>query len=165
MVSVQTNVTDWYLVADWDARPESADVIAARLVETSAAIKVALPVFDGIWTFHDRNIDSADERSWSGLVASSPYEVDGVAEPARGFTLSLASAIPGGSMLHASVTAGAAFQTIINKPNEFVLDFRARRFGEAVEIDLPIPADERFRDLGLRIKDIWDASDLRVEFD
>ncbi len=67
-------------------------------------------------------------------------------------------------MLHASVTAGAAFQTIINKPNEFVVHFRGRRFGEAVEIDLPIPADERFRDLGMKIKDIWGASDVRVEF-
>jgi len=161
---VKTDVTDWYLVADWDARPESADVIAARLVDASAAIEVALPVFDGIWTVKDLNVDSADERSWSGLVGSSPYKVDGVAEPARGFTLSLASVISGGSMLHASVTAGAALQTIINKPNEFVLDFRARHFGEAVEIDLPIPADERFRDLGMRIKSIWDASDLRVEF-
>ncbi|MCS5514226.1 hypothetical protein NY537_15920 [Curtobacterium flaccumfaciens pv. betae] len=161
---MKTNVTDWYLVADWDARPESANVIAARLVDTSAAIKVALPVFDGIWTVNDQNVDSADERSWSGLVSSSPYKVDGVAEPARGFTLSLASVISGGSMLHASVTAGAAFQTIINRPNEFVVDFRGRRFGEAVEIDLPIPADERFRDLGMRIKDIWGASDVRVEF-
>ncbi|MFL0360650.1 hypothetical protein [Curtobacterium flaccumfaciens] len=161
---MKTNVTDWYLVADWDARPESANVIAARLVDTSAAIKVALPVFDGIWTVNDQNVDSADERSWSGLVGSSPYKVDGVAEPARGFTLSLASVISGGSMLHASVTAGAAFQTIINRPNEFVVDFRGRRFGEAVEIDLPIPADERFRDLGMRIKDIWGASDVRVEF-
>ena len=161
---MKTNVTDWYLVADWDARPESANVIAARLVDTSAAIKVALPVFDGIWTVNDQNVDSADERSWSGLVGSSLYKVDGVAEPARGFTLSLASVISGGSMLHASVTAGAAFQTIINRPNEFVVDFRGRRFGEAVEIDLPIPADERFRDLGMRIKSIWDASDLRVEF-
>ncbi|PZE90300.1 hypothetical protein DEJ00_09825 [Curtobacterium sp. MCLR17_039] len=161
---MKTDVTDWYLVADWDARPESADVIAARLVDASAAIEVALPVFDGIWTVKDLNVDSADERSWSGLVGSSPYKVDGVAEPARGFTLSLASVISGGSMLHASVTAGAALQTIINKPNEFVLDFRARHFGEAVEIDLPIPADERFRDLGMRIKSIWDASDLRVEF-
>ena len=161
---MKTNVTDWYLVADWDARPESANVIAARLVDTSAAIKVALPVFDGIWTVNDQNVDSADERSWSGLVVSSPYKVDGVAEPARGFTLSLASVISGGSMLHASVTAGAAFQTIINKPNEFVVDFRGRRFGEAVEIDLPISADERFRDLGMRIKDIWGASDVRVEF-
>jgi hypothetical protein len=161
---VKTNVTDWYLVADWDARPESANVIAARLVDTSAAIKVALPVFDGIWTVNDQNVDSADERSWSGLVGSSPYKVDGVAEPARGFTLSLASVISGGSMLHASVTAGAAFQTIINRPNEFVVDFRGRRFGEAVEIDLPIPADERIRDLGMRIKDIWGASDVRVEF-
>ena len=161
---METNVTDWYLVADWDARPESANVIAARLVDTSAAIKVALPVFDGIWTVNDQNVDSADERSWSGLVSSSPYKVDGVAEPARGFTLSLASVISGGSMLHASVTAGAAFQTIINRPNEFVVDFRGRRFGEAVEIDLPIPADERFRDLGMRIKDIWGASDVRVEF-
>ncbi|MGN7221560.1 hypothetical protein ACTHQN_01750 [Curtobacterium flaccumfaciens] len=161
---MKTDVTDWYLVADWDARPESADVIAARLVDASAAIEVALPVFDGIWTVKDQNVDSADERSWSGLVGSSLYKVDGVAEPARGFTLSLASVISGGSMLHASVTAGAAFQTIINKPNEFVLDFRARHFGEAVEIDLPIPADERFRDLGMRIKNIWDASDLRVEF-
>jgi len=161
---VKTNVTDWYLVADWDARPESANVIAARLVDTSAAIKVALPVFDGIWTVNDQNVDSADERSWSGLVGSSPYKVDGVAEPARGFTLSLASVISGGSMLHASVTAGAAFQTIINRPNEFVVDFRGRRFGEAVEIDLPIPADERFRDLGMRIKDIWGALDVRVEF-
>lgn len=161
---MKTNVTDWYLVADWDARPESANVIAARLVDTSAAIKVALPVFDGIWTVNDQNVDSADERSWSGLVGSSPYKVDGVAEPARGFTLSLASVISGGSLLHASVTAGAAFQTIINKPNEFVVDFRGRRFGEAVEIDLPIPADERFRDLGMKIKDIWGASDVRVEF-
>ncbi|WP_434770741.1 hypothetical protein [Curtobacterium flaccumfaciens] len=161
---MKTNVTDWYLVADWDARPESANVIAARLVDTSAAIKVALPVFDGIWTVNDQNVDSADERSWSGLVGSSPYKVDGVAEPARGFTLSLASVISGGSMLHASVTAGAAFQTIINKPNEFVVHFRGRRFGEAVEIDLPIPADERFRDLGMKIKDIWGASDVRVEF-
>lgn len=161
---MKTDVTDWYLVADWDARPESADVIAARLVDASAAIEVALPVFDGIWTVKDLNVDSADERSWSGLIGSSPYKVDGVAEPARGFTLSLASVISGGSMLHASVTAGAALQTIINKPNEFVLDFRARHFGEAVEIDLPIPADERFRDLGMRIKSIWDASDLRVEF-
>ncbi|MBT1676748.1 hypothetical protein [Curtobacterium aurantiacum] len=161
---MKTDVTDWYLVADWDARPESADVIAARLVDASAAIEVALPVFDGIWTVKDQDVDSADERSWSGLVGSSPYKVDGIAEPARGFTLSLASVISGGSMLHASVTAGAAFQTIINKPNEFVLDFRARHFGEAVEIDLPIPADERFRDLGMRIKNIWDASDLRVEF-
>lgn len=161
---MKTNVTDWYLVADWDARPESANVIAARLVDTSAAIKVALPVFDGIWTVNDQNVDSADERSWSGLVVSSPYKVDGVAEPARGFTLSLASVISGGSMLHASVTAGAAFQTIINRPNEFVVDFRGRRFGEAVEIDLPISADERFRDLGMRIKDIWGASDVRVEF-
>lgn len=161
---MKTDVTDWYLVADWDARPESADVIAARLVDASAAIEVALPVFDGIWTVKDQSVDSADEWSWSGLVGSSPYKVDGVAEPARGFTLSLASVISGGSMLHASVTAGAAFQTIINKPNEFVLDFRARHFGEAVEIDLPIPADERFRDLGMRIKNIWDASDLRVEF-
>ena len=161
---MKTDVTDWYLVADWDARPESADVIAARLVDASAAIEVALPVFDGIWTVKDLNVDSADERSWSGLVGSSLYKVDGVAEPARGFTLSLASVISGGSMLHASVTAGAALQTIINKPNEFVLDFRARHFGEAVEIDLPIPADERFRDLGMRIKSIWDASDLRVEF-
>ena len=161
---MKTNVTDWYLVADWDARPESANVIAARLVDTSAAIKVALPVFDGIWTVNDQNVDSADERSWSGLVSSSPYKVHGVAEPARGFTLSLASVISGGSMLHASVTAGAAFQTIINRPNEFVVDFRGRRFGEAVEIDLPIPADERFRDLGMRIKDIWGASDVRVEF-
>ncbi|MCS5521036.1 hypothetical protein [Curtobacterium flaccumfaciens] len=161
---MKTNVTDWYLVADWDARPESANVIAARLVDTSAAIRVALPVFDGIWTVNDQNVDSADERSWSGLVGSSPYKVDGVAEPARGFTLSLASVISGGSMLHASVTAGAAFQTIINRPNEFVVDFRGRRFGEAVEIDLPIPADERFRDLGMRIKDIWGASDVRVEF-
>jgi hypothetical protein len=165
MVSVQTNVTDWYLVADWDARPESADVIAARLVETSAAIRVALPVFDGTWMVHDQNVDSADERSWSELVASSPYKVDGVAEPARGFTLSLASELPGQSVLHASVTAGAAFQTIINKPNEFVVDFRARHFGDSVEIDLPVPADERFRELGSRIKDIWGASDLRVEFD
>ena len=161
---MKTNVTDWYLVADWDARPESADVIAARLVDTSAAIKIALPVFDGIWTVNDQNVDSADERTWSGLVGSSPYKVDGVAEPARGFTLSLASVIPGGSILHASVTAGAAIQTMINKPNEFVVDFRARRFGEAVEIGLPIPADERFRDLGMRIKDIWGASDVRVEF-
>ncbi|WP_144750071.1 hypothetical protein [Curtobacterium pusillum] len=161
---MKTNVTDWYLVAEWDARPESADVIAARLVDTSAAIKVALPVFNGIWTVNDRNVDSADERSWSGLVGSSPYKVDGVAEPARGVTLSLASVIPGESIVHVSVTAGAAFQTIINKPNEFVVDFRARRFGEAVEIDLPIPADERFRDLGKRIKDIWGASEVRVEF-
>ncbi|MBT1668055.1 hypothetical protein KK092_01550 [Curtobacterium flaccumfaciens pv. flaccumfaciens] len=161
---MKANVTDWYIVANWDARPESADVIAARLVDTSTAIKVALPVFDGIWTVNDQNVDSADERSRSGIVGSSPYKVDGVAEPARGFTISLASVISGGSMLHASVTAGAAFQTIINKPNEFVVDFRARRFGEAVEIDLPIPPDERIRDLGMRIKDIWGDSDVRVEF-
>lgn len=162
---MHTNVTDWYLVADWDARPESADVIAARLVDTSAAIITALPVFDGTWTVNGQNVDGADERSWSELVASSPYKVDGVAEPARGFTLSLASALPGQSKLHASVTAGAAFQTIINKPNEFVVDFRAHHFGESVEVDLPVPADERFRDLGSKIKDIWDASDLRVEFE
>lgn len=91
------DVSDWLLVAEWDARAESADAIAARIVHTSAAVLEAFPSFNDTWTVHDRRIPGADARSWGGVIAASPYRVDGVAEPARGSALSLVSELESGT--------------------------------------------------------------------
>jgi hypothetical protein len=88
IVIVQTDVTDWYVVTEWDARPESVNVIGTRLIDTLVASTDALPVLDGTWTVEDQNVDSTNEALWSELVAASPYKVDGVAEPLRGFAVS-----------------------------------------------------------------------------
>ncbi|MCJ1713001.1 hypothetical protein [Curtobacterium sp. VKM Ac-2922] len=47
---MEIDVTDWFLVADWDARPESANEIASRLVDSFAAIENAFPASNGTWT-------------------------------------------------------------------------------------------------------------------
>lgn len=75
------DVSDWLLVVEWDARAEPADAIAARMVQTSAAVLEAFPPFNGTWTVHDRTISGADARSWGGVIAASPYRVDGVRNP------------------------------------------------------------------------------------
>lgn len=158
------DVSGWLLVAEWDARAESADAIAARIVQTSAAVLEAFPSFNDTWTVHDRTIPGADARSWGGVIAASPYRVDGVAEPARGSALSLVSEFESVTVLRAVITAGATFQTTLHKPNEFALDFVADPFNARIEVDLPERARRRFGQLGAEIQRVWAAGDLRVEY-
>ena len=165
MVTVEVDVSEWFLVADWDARAESFGAMGERLAQTSAAIGSTFASFDGTWTCDDSTIKGDDQFAWSELMRASPYKVDGVAEPARGYALSLTSKLVGGVTLRVSVTAGAEYQTIINKPNEVALDFTGAQFGDALLVEMSTPPEERFRCLGVEIHDIWKASDLRVEFD
>ena len=159
------DVSDWFLVTEWDARSESADAIADRLVETSAVVREAFPAFDGTWTVQDRTVNGADASAWSAIIDASPYKVDGVAEPARGCALSLLAEMDEGIFLRASVTAGATFQTRVNKPNEFALDFAGATFGVPIQADLPVQARERFERLGAELQRTWAATDLRVAFE
>ena len=163
MVIVLVDVSDWFLVAEWDARPESSEMMAARIVEASAVVRDTFPTFDGTWTVRDRVVACEDAGSWSAIIDASPYKVDGVAEPARGSALSMLSELEEGVFLRASVTAGATHQTTVNKPNEFALDFAGASFGAPIELELPEQARERFEQLGAELQRIWSAGELRVE--
>lgn len=162
---VLIDVSCWFLVAEWDARSESARLIAARIVETSAVVRRTFPAFDGTWTVRGRTVDCEDAGSWSTIIDASPYKVDGVAEPARGSALCMLSKLDDGVFLRASVTAGATFQTSVNKPNEFALDFAGATFGAPIQLELPEEARERFEQLGLALQSLWNAEELRVELD
>lgn len=90
--------------------------------------------------------------------------MDGHPEPLRGFGLSLVAELAVAAYLHVVVTAGARFQTVVNKPNEFALDFRAGRFGDRVVIGLGAAAEDNWLDLGRALQSIWGATELRISF-
>ncbi|WP_420367599.1 hypothetical protein [Curtobacterium sp. L1-20] len=90
--------------------------------------------------------------------------MDGRPEPMRGFGLSLIAELAVGAYLHVAVTAGGRSQTVVNKPNEFALDFRASRFGDRVTVGLGAAAEDDWLDLGRALQSIWGATELRLAF-
>lgn len=161
---METDVTEWLLVVDWDARPETPDQINARLSKASELIRRAIPSLADAWMVRGQLVDASIDQAWAAIIAESVSTVDGHPEPMRGFSLSLIAELDPGAYLHVAVTAGARFQTVVNKPNEFALDFRAGRFGDRLTVDLGAAAEETFRDLGHVLQFVWGATELRVSF-
>ena len=133
MVTSMTEVSGWQVDLRWAARPQSADVVAELTLRSRDQFVCQFPAFGGTWTVSSvAGAVDFDGAEVLDLVRSSVLRVDGVPDPARGFSFLVHSPAVGGIYATIRVRAGASHPTRRIAPNSITVDFSSEQFGEPV---------------------------------